>query len=282
MKTRPSRISDLRWVRPVRQERSERTLQRLLDAAEAVIEEKGFADASVADIAARAGCSVGTFYRRFHDKHGLLHALDERLGEEFRATMERAVDPARWEGACIREIIEAYLLFALEVGPPRAALRRAAILMAMRDPAFAERQMRLDRELHERLRSLLQARRTEIRHPDPEIAIDVVLEQLRAMLLVRLEGEPIACHLLSVSDDRFVHENLLSVGRYLQISLPPKTSAPRLSQASLRTPGRRSRSARFSARRLDGSAPNIPRGPRRAAKRRPAFNSSSDKSSSLL
>ena len=245
MKTRPSRISDLRWVRPVRQERSERTLQRLLDAAEAVIEEKGFADASVADIAARAGCSVGTFYRRFHDKHGLLHALDERLGEEFRATMERAVDPARWEGACIREIIEAYLLFALEVGPPRAALRRAAILMAMRDPAFAERQMRLDRELHERLRSLLQARRTEIRHPDPEIAIDVVLEQLRAMLLVRLEGEPIACNLLSISDDRFVHESLLSATRYLDISLAPAGLAPRPGDGGRRAPGRRTRTESY-------------------------------------
>jgi AcrR family transcriptional regulator len=241
MKTRPSRISDLRWVRPVRQERSERTLQRLLDAAEEVIEERGFADASVADIAARARCSVGTFYRRFHDKHALLHALDERLGEEFRATMERAVDPARWEGACIGEIIEAYLLFALEVGPPRAALRRAAVLMAMRDPTFAERQMRLDRELHERLRSLLQARRAEIGHPDPDIAIDVVLEQLRAMLLVRLEGEPIACNLLPVSDDCFVHESLLSATRYLEISPAPRGQAPRPGDASLRDLGRQTR-----------------------------------------
>jgi AcrR family transcriptional regulator len=204
----------------VRQERSGRTLQRLLDASEAVIEEKGFADASVADIAARAGCSVGTFYRRFRDKDALLHALDERLAEEFRATTEEAVDPARWEGACIAEILEAYLQFSLEVGPTRAALRRAATLMAMRDPAFAERQMRLVRELHERLRGLLEARRTEIGHPDPEPAIDFALEQLRAMLLVRLEGAPIACRLLEIPDERFVRETLRSVSRYLQISLP--------------------------------------------------------------
>jgi DNA-binding transcriptional regulator YbjK len=72
MKTRNYRISDLRWVRPARQERSQRTLERLLDAAEAVIGEKGFADASVGNICTRAGVSVGTFYRRFRDKHALI------------------------------------------------------------------------------------------------------------------------------------------------------------------------------------------------------------------
>ena len=54
--------------------------------------------AAVADIAARAGCSVGTFYRRFRDKQALLHALDERFAEEFRATMQQAVAAERWEG----------------------------------------------------------------------------------------------------------------------------------------------------------------------------------------
>jgi AcrR family transcriptional regulator len=220
-----SRISDLRWVRPVRQERSGRTLQRLLDAAEAVIAEKGFADASVADIAARAGCSVGTFYRRFRDKHALLHALDERLASEFQATMEAAVDPRRWEGAGIAEILEGYVRFSLEVGPPRAALRRATLLMAVRDPAFAERSTRLTRELHQRLRALLRERRDEIAHPEPELAIDYALEQIRALLLSRLEGEPIAPHFLTIPDERFVEETLRWVHCYLDLA-PTRGGAP--------------------------------------------------------
>ena len=67
--------SRFQWIQPVRQARSQETLERLLDSAEALIENKGFDDVTVADIAARAGFSVGAVYSRFHDKIGVLHCL---------------------------------------------------------------------------------------------------------------------------------------------------------------------------------------------------------------
>jgi AcrR family transcriptional regulator len=210
----------------VRQERSQRTLERLLDAAEGVIREKGFTDAAVADIASRADCSVGTFYRRFRDKRALLHALDERFAEEFRATMKEAVAPQRWRGAPIAEILAGYIEFSLKQGRSSAALQRAALLMSARDAAFAERHMRLVRELHERLRGLLWARRDEIGHPEPAIAIEFVLEQLRTMLVVRLNVSPLSSSLLSVSDARFVSEQLACVCAYLEIAAPAEPREP--------------------------------------------------------
>lgn len=213
----------MRWARPAHQERSQRTLQRLLDAAEAVIAEKGFEDASIADIAARAGCAVGTFYRRFRDKRALLHALDERLEAEFRATLDQAVDPARWAGAGVVEILEGYLAFALAVGRGQLGLRQAALAQALSDVEFARRHARRSRALQERLRDLLLARRVEIRHPEPGVAVDFALEQLRAMLLARLEREPIACDVLDVSDERFIDEALHSVCSYL--GTPPRAGA---------------------------------------------------------
>jgi AcrR family transcriptional regulator len=215
------RISDLEWVRPVRQERSQRTLQRLLDAAEAVIREKGFGEAAVAEIAARAGCSVGTFYRRFRDKQALLHALDERFAAEFRATMQRAVAEERWAGARIAEILGGYLEFSLEEGITRASLHRATLAMAARDQAFSERQLGLARELHERLRELLLARRDEIGHPQPEVAVEFVLEQLRAMLLARLDLRAVGPQLSTFSDNQFIGEALASACAYLQLPAPP-------------------------------------------------------------
>jgi AcrR family transcriptional regulator len=221
LETITSRIDDLRWVQPVRQRRSQRTLERLLGAAEAVIREKGFQDASVADIADRAGCSVGTFYRRFRDKMALLHALDERWGEEFRATMEDAVAPSRWAGAQILEILAGYLEFSLEQGRDRAALHRASLVMAARHAAFAERRMRLGAELRQRLSDLLWARRDEIHHEDPRLAIEFVLEQLRSMLIVRLGDRPLESALFITTDSGFVAQALASVGAYLKLS-PPK------------------------------------------------------------
>jgi len=218
VKSSSSRISDLEWVRPVRQERSQRTLERLLDAAEAVIRGRGFGETSVADIAARAGCSVGTFYRRFRDKQALLHALDERFAEEFRATMQRAVAAERWEGAPIVEILAGYLEFSLEEGPSRAALHRTTLALAARDGAFTERQLGLARELHERLRDLLLARRGEIGHPQPDVAVEFVLEQLRAMLMARLDLRSIGPQLVTFSDTQFIAEALASVRAYLQLA----------------------------------------------------------------
>jgi len=221
MKTHTSRIDDLKWAQPALQERSQRTVERLLDAAEAEIAEKGYADASVAEIARRAGCSVGTVYRRFRDKTALLHALDVRWGEAFRSTMEDAVAPERWEGAPILEILTGYIEFSLSEGRERARLHRAALVMATRDASFAERQRTLAAELHVRLRVLLLARRDEIHHPDPHLAIEFVLEQLRSMLMVRLDARPLDETLFVASDEQFIDEALTSVSAYLKLEPRP-------------------------------------------------------------
>ncbi|MCP5067843.1 MAG: TetR/AcrR family transcriptional regulator [bacterium] len=217
MRTHTPRIDDLRWAKPAHQARSQRTLELLLDAAEAEIREKGYADASVAEIARRAGCSVGTVYRRFRDKTALLHALDERWGAAFRATMEDAVAPERWQGAPILEVLTGYIAFTLNEGHERAALQRAAITMASRDASFAERQMKLASELHAGLRALLTARIDEIGHADPPLAIEFALEQLRAMLMLRLATLPLEATLFGNSDEQFIDQALTSIAAYLKL-----------------------------------------------------------------
>ena len=54
---------------PPKQARSQRTLERILQAAEELVLEKGLASVSVPDIVARANSSVGGFYARFEDKN---------------------------------------------------------------------------------------------------------------------------------------------------------------------------------------------------------------------
>jgi AcrR family transcriptional regulator len=215
-------ISDLRWVRTARQPRSRRTVGLLLDAAEALISEKGIDDTALGDVAARAGCSVGAFYHHFRDKSALIRALFARLAEEFRDTTRAAVDPARWEGASIAEILEAYLQFSLDVGRERAGLRRAQLVLSLRDPAAAAQLLELQHELGARLAELLRARRDEIGHAAPERAIAFALEQLRSMLILRLEGAALGSELESLSDADFVREAIASVCAYMQILPPPR------------------------------------------------------------
>jgi AcrR family transcriptional regulator len=61
-----------------REESRAETRRRLLDAGERVFAEKGFAGASIEEIAERAGFSSGAFYSNFEDKQELFLALFDR------------------------------------------------------------------------------------------------------------------------------------------------------------------------------------------------------------
>src|SRR4051812_49035861 len=78
---------------PPRQHRSQETLDRILDAAEHVLDAKPFAEATLGEIMDRAGVTVGAFYRRFPDKDALLHLLDERFFAELYARVDAVLDP---------------------------------------------------------------------------------------------------------------------------------------------------------------------------------------------
>ena len=111
----PRATPDLRWVRAPQQARSQETLDRILDAAESLVTEKGFEDATVAEVARRAGSSVGAFYARFRDKTGLLYALYDRYLEQAMATADVALDPERWQGTAIPDLLRSVVRFLVEV-----------------------------------------------------------------------------------------------------------------------------------------------------------------------
>ncbi len=177
----------LRWVRPPQQARSQETLHRILDAAEALVSEKGFEDTPVAEVVRRAGSSVGAFYTRFRDKDGLLHALYDRYYAEAIATADAALDPERWEGATIPEILSSVIRFLVEIYRERTGLLRVFTLRNYSDPEFQARQERLSHHVNDRLTALLMARRHEITHPDPERAaafgLTLVFSTLESVVL---------------------------------------------------------------------------------------------------
>ena len=192
-------------------------------------------------------------YRRFRDKTALLHALDERWDEAFRATMEDAVAPERWDGARILEVLTGYIEFSLGQGRKQAELHRAAINMASRDANFAERHRKRTIELHGRLRALLLARQDEIHHADPLAGIEFVLEQLRSMLMARLDASPLDKSLFAASDEEFIDQALTCVSAYLRLE-PTSTQQRRRSSedgrkalATLRVEERSWRRVRFRA-----------------------------------
>lgn len=112
--------------------RGDATRQQLLDAAAAVLTERGYAGATTKEIARRAGVSEGTIYRHYADKRELFGAVfANRNAADFEAV---TVLPALAGTKTVREnllfLIEAIQDVEREVAPLRAAASTDADLAA--------------------------------------------------------------------------------------------------------------------------------------------------------
>jgi AcrR family transcriptional regulator len=177
-----ARVPEVTWVRVPHQDRSRKTLERLLDTAEALLQERGFETVTVAEIAQAAGSSVGAFYARFRDKNGLLHHLHERFCEEAIATSDTLLEPGRWAGATAEQILGQVIEVLAGIHETRSGMLRAFMAVGQGDPQFLERDLRTMRHFLARLTALLMERRAEIGHPEPEVAIAFCIELCTAVL----------------------------------------------------------------------------------------------------
>ncbi len=210
-------ITDLHWKRDGKQSRSQKTQEALLDAAELLFYEKGSDATSVADVAAQAGCSVGAVYHHFRDKKALLYALFERMTTQFREIGRDAVNPARWEGATIVDILRGFIEFSLELGHVRPGFKRSALEATQIDPSLKEHFAELQNELFRGLNELLMARRHQIGHPYPEMATRFVIDQISAMLRSRNDQVTRKSQITTCTDDAFAREALVLACAYLQV-----------------------------------------------------------------
>jgi AcrR family transcriptional regulator len=96
-----------------RQERSRRTVERILDASARIFQEDGYAGATTNEIACEAEVSVGSLYQYFPNKDAILVALTRRHIESATAGLVDLVLGLGSE-AGIRETIHTVVNFLVE------------------------------------------------------------------------------------------------------------------------------------------------------------------------
>ncbi len=208
------------WIHEPKQDRSKDTSERILEAARGLLEEQTFDTVSVAAIADRAGISVGGFYARFPNKEALLHAFDEYLVEQVLRIVRKEMDPARWRGKSVAEVIEGYIRMTADVFVRnRGVMKHVTIrTRTSEDPAFLRRVQDFNRTAHGLLHQRLMERREQITHPDPEVAADFgvmfVSAALREMILF---GER-KLNLSTVAGQKLVRELTRAYCNYLGAS----------------------------------------------------------------
>ena len=158
-------------VRSPVQGRSVASLERMLSAAEEVLRTKSFDQAAVAEIAARAGVTVGAFYARFSDKEALLLHLEERVYAEVaelaRAQATAVSDPSVPLGTVVHGMLAASLALYRKHG----GTLRALDLRARTDPVLRERMEATNRRTLAAFAPAVLGRAGEIRHPHPAEAV---------------------------------------------------------------------------------------------------------------
>jgi AcrR family transcriptional regulator len=96
-------------ARAPKQERSAWTRERLLDVLTELLADQTVDEIRLADVAARAGVTVGAIYGRFDGKSEMVIAAYERYSDDAVKRMESwAADP-RWAKATPREIVASWV-----------------------------------------------------------------------------------------------------------------------------------------------------------------------------
>jgi AcrR family transcriptional regulator len=180
-------------VRPPRQERSRATLNRILEATEALLRERLLDDVTLGDILERSRVSVGAFYGRFPNKEALVPCLYDRYDRWVTDGARRILDPGRWRGLSLHRRSDLFFRYAVRIYRANRGLMRALTLHARAHPEAVSGPQRGNRaDLYERAASLFLERRSQMSHPDPELAVRTGLLMIGSTLREKIlhDGSP--------------------------------------------------------------------------------------------
>jgi len=177
---------------PVVHERGRQTLERLLDAAEQMLDFVGLEGATIPAIAVGAGVSVGNVYKRFPNKDALLRAVYERFFTELLAANQFALDPAKWVDTPTVELVTTLVAGMVDDYRSRRSLIRALMLYAQThtDSEFRAQGEKLRLESFQLFEAVLRDRREDMAHPHPKRAIRFVVGLIGHALQSSVVSEP--------------------------------------------------------------------------------------------
>lgn len=202
-------------VRAPRQARSAEGMERMLRAAEEVFAEKEFAEASLAEIAGRAGYTIGAFYARFADKDALLGTLERRLYETVEEVVAHRTGEAEAGAVSLQAFVRAAVADTAAIYRQRRGTLRALTFVARHERALRGRMRRVNAATLERFTAAIERHPGGIAHPRPRVAAEFALvliaSTLRETILFR-DNWPVP---RSVDDATLVEELSRAVIAYL-------------------------------------------------------------------
>jgi AcrR family transcriptional regulator len=158
---------------PPKQQRSRESLERVLEAATAVLEEGGYEAFGVQEVSQRAGVGVGVVYARLGSKEALFMAVHARMLASLAADRDELLGSIDAHAGSMAGLVAAVVAAKAEMFRRHQKLLRVFMVRAETDRWILDRGARSSDASARAFAEPLLARRDEIRHPDPELAVDV-------------------------------------------------------------------------------------------------------------
>lgn len=210
-------LQTIGYKRP-KQNRSEKTSERIVAAALELFSKKPFEEVSVGDIARKAGISIGGFYARFESKETLLSWFDEHFLAREKELRTLRFREDRWKGKSTTEVVEAYLKRgASYLRKYKPLLSR--ITLNIRSGSASEgleRAREFNAAVHKSFIDLLISRKNEMGHPDPDFAISFALMSVTAAMREQILFGERHLNPVDVSDTKLIQELTQMFLRYIQ------------------------------------------------------------------
>jgi AcrR family transcriptional regulator len=199
-------------------------MNRLLDAAEAVIREEGIGELTVTKVVQRAGTSVGAFYRRFPNRDALVYALQKRSHFRAEEAYKAQLDSLDTENSSLEDLLEELLFLRAELALRDASLVHAFVVEGAVQPTFQDEGRRFFANCRATLNQVLLTHREILGHPDPEVALEVVCRSWLALVeQIAIYGKsPFDAPARTANSDLLVAEFCRAMASYLRSSGPTR------------------------------------------------------------
>ncbi len=210
--------------KPPKQRRSQESLERILDAAETLIRERGFEQMTIAEVVQRSDSSVGSLYARFRDKLALLRAVQVRYHARVENGIAAEFSGAHPQDECLEDAARRVVTVLCDYLLHEPELFRAFVLQAVFDPGVRAQGEAANAKRRERVAAVLLQHRDEIRHDDPEAAArwfySICMAFLRERITFGAEAELSG----GFPDEKMRSELARTAIRYLLTPDPPQES----------------------------------------------------------
>ena len=158
-------------LKPPQQERSRQSLERALDAAVALMVERGSDAFTLAEVAERADVSIGSIYGRVKSKDDLLRSVHARELQRIDQETVKAFRRFKREPGDLDSAAAFAVTAAAQILRKNAGILGPFMMRANSDPVIAEMGARSHVSLEAQFTTVVMSRSERVTHPNPTAAV---------------------------------------------------------------------------------------------------------------